>query len=296
MELSILYRGPLASCNYACGYCPFAKHRETPAERAADTGGLERFVRWVEARDAERDRLSVFFTPWGEALTRARYRNAAVRLTRLPHVSKVVFQTNLSTPVGWVAACDASKLALWATFHPSQVTRARFLAQCAALEALGVRYSVGVVGLKEHTAEIEALRAALPPHVYLWVNAYKNVGRYYDAADVRRLVAADPLFLLNTRRYASRGKACRTGHSVIAVDGEGTVRRCHFVPAAIGNLYAPDFKRCLVERPCPRPACACHIGYVHMEDLGLDALFGDGILERIPDPAALAGYVSAMGR
>ena len=27
MNLSILYRGPLSSCNYACGYCPFAKRR-----------------------------------------------------------------------------------------------------------------------------------------------------------------------------------------------------------------------------------------------------------------------------
>ena len=29
MNLSILYRGPLSSCNYGCEYCPFAKHRET---------------------------------------------------------------------------------------------------------------------------------------------------------------------------------------------------------------------------------------------------------------------------
>src|SRR5688500_17234138 len=157
MELTILYRGPLASCNYACGYCPFAKHRETAAERSADVRGLARFAAWAAGRDPERDRLSLFFTPWGEALTRARYRAAAARLTHLPHVKKVVFQTNLSTPVRWVSACDVTKLALWATYHPSQVSRERFLAQCAALDALGVRYSVGVVGLQEHMAEIEAL-------------------------------------------------------------------------------------------------------------------------------------------
>ena len=291
MELTILYRGPLASCNYACSYCPFAKHRETPAERDADTHGLARFVAWVAGRDAVRDRLSIFFTPWGEALTRARYRAAAARLTNLPQVRKVVFQTNLSTPVQWVEACDAAKLALWATYHPSEVTRERFLAQCTALDQRGVRYSVGVVGLKEHADEIEALRAALPAHVYLWVNAYKNVGRYYTAEDVRQLSAVDPLFPLNMQRYASRGKACRTGQSVISVDGDGTVRRCHFVHTPIGNLYAPDFESCLRERLCPRAACTCHIGYVHLEELGLDDVFGEGILERIPQHLPPTGRI-----
>src|SRR4051812_46347375 len=66
VKLSILYRGPLASCNYACRYCPFAKHRESREEHEADGRALARFVDWVETR-AE-DRISVFFTPWGEAL------------------------------------------------------------------------------------------------------------------------------------------------------------------------------------------------------------------------------------
>ena len=47
MNLSILYRGPLSSCNYACDYCPFAKRSETPAELAHDRACLERFAGWV---------------------------------------------------------------------------------------------------------------------------------------------------------------------------------------------------------------------------------------------------------
>jgi len=50
MNLSILYRGPLSSCNYACGYCPFAKRTETPTELAHDRACLERFVAWVGGR------------------------------------------------------------------------------------------------------------------------------------------------------------------------------------------------------------------------------------------------------
>ncbi len=44
MTLSILYRGPLSSCNYACWYCPFAKRREPRTELAADREPLAPFV------------------------------------------------------------------------------------------------------------------------------------------------------------------------------------------------------------------------------------------------------------
>src|SRR5689334_21655097 len=93
MNLSILYRGSLASCNYGCGYCPFAKQVDSAEELAADRASLERFVDWV-AR-CER-RISVLFTPWGEALTRPWYRQAMMRLSRMPNVDRVCAQTNLS--------------------------------------------------------------------------------------------------------------------------------------------------------------------------------------------------------
>jgi hypothetical protein len=69
---------------------------------------------------------------------------------------------------------------------------------------------------------------------------------------------------------------------VIAVDGDGTIRRCHFVREPIGNLYEDGWKAALRRRPCPNATCGCHIGYVHMDDLGLDRVFGDGVLERVP--------------
>lgn len=40
--------------------------------------------------------------------------------------------------------------------------------------------------------------------------------------------------------------------------------------------------RCLAERPCSNDTCGCHIGYVHLDRLGLYATFGDGVLERVP--------------
>jgi len=280
MRLSILYRGPLSSCNYGCDYCPFAKHRETYQEHEHDRSALERFLNWVGSRS--QDRIAVFFTPWGEALVRRRYQEAFVRLSALPQVTKVAIQTNLSCRLDWTERCDKSKIALWTTYHPSQTTRERFLAKCQELIARDVRFSVGVVGLKEHVQEIEALRKALPEQVYLWINAYKRLPDYYTPDEMRDLSNIDPLFPLNTRHYASLGHPCHAGHGVISVDGDGVVRRCHFIKRPIGNIYNADFEQCLSERLCTNVSCHCHIGYVHMPELHLDEVFGDGILERIP--------------
>lgn len=279
MTLSILYRGPLSSCNYACAYCPFAKKHESDAEHAVDAAALERFVRWCEGYGK---RLRVFFTPWGEALTQRRYQDALARLTQLSHVEKAAVQTNLSARLDWLDACEPSKLGLWATYHPDQVQRSRFLAQCEVLRAKGVGFSVGVVGFPKAKDELLAVRAALPPDVYVWVNAVKSLADAYTADDLAVFTRVDPLFPLNVKAHPSKGRACRGGETVISVDRDGTVRSCHFLRAPLGNLYAPDFEQVLKARPCSAETCGCHIGYVHLEYLGLDQVFGSGILERVP--------------
>jgi MoaA/NifB/PqqE/SkfB family radical SAM enzyme len=283
MNLSILYRGPLSSCNYACDYCPFAKRTESATELAHDRSCLEQFVGWVGSR--RDDAIGVLFTPWGEALVRSWYQDALAALTQMPHVTKAAIQTNLSCKLDWVEGCDKAKLALWCTFHPSETTRERFLAKCRELLPRGVRFSVGVVGLKEHLGEIDALRRELPPDVYLWVNAYKCEADYYTSEMVADLTKIDPLFPVNNTSHASRGEPCRAGASVISVDGEGTVRRCHFIKEPIGNIYDANFADCLRERVCANDTCGCHIGYVHLDRLKLYDTFGAGVLERIPQAA-----------
>lgn len=283
MKLSILYRGPLASCNYGCTYCPFAKHAETPAERAADAQSLERFVNWVEQR--KHDELGMLFTPWGEALIHRRYQTALQRLTHMPHVTKAAIQTNLTCRLDWVEQCDKRKLALWTTYHPNEVKRARFVAKCHELLARNVRFSVGVVGLREHTEEIAALRCDLPSSVYLWVNAYKREPDYYSQAEIERFTALDPLFPVNNQHHASLGATCHAGHSVIAVNGDGVISRCHFIKTPLGNIYEAGFEHVLQPRACSNATCGCHIGYVHLKKLKLAEVFGDGLLERIPQAA-----------
>jgi organic radical activating enzyme len=277
----IYYRGSLSSCNYGCDYCPFAKTSNTRAQLAKDRSQLERFVAWVAHQSAP-NRFGILITPWGEALGHRYYRKAMIELSKLPQVHRIAIQTNLSAPVSDFQQANLGALALWTTYHPTQTSMKRFLARCRQLDQISVRYSVGVVGLKEHFEDIEALRNQLSPNVYLWINAYKRQVDYYSPQDIQRLQAVDRHFHWNLQRYPSRNKPCNAGYTSFAVDGDGVMRRCHFVAEPIGNLYSGDFPRVLQPVDCPAEACGCHIGYIHRPELNLESLYGEGLMERIP--------------
>ncbi len=288
VRLDILYRGPLASCNYGCAYCPFAKRKDSREALAADRAAWERFVGWLAARPAgDGDRFGVLVTPWGEALIRRWYQDGMIALSHLPQIGRVAAQTNLSCELGWIADADPEKLALWCTYHPEWVALDAFLAQCRRLDAAGIAYSVGVVGRREHLAAARALRRALPDGTYVWINAVKAQG--YDPDEIAAWEAIDPLFRINLPRWPSRGAACGAGERAITVDGDGTMRRCHFIAEPIGNLYAADWRDALVPRACTNADCHCHIGYVHLDYLELDKVYAGGLLERVPVPEARRG-------
>jgi hypothetical protein len=278
MDLTILYRGPLASCDYDCPYCPFAKRRDSTDRLRADRAALDRFTTW--AREQTGDRLSVLFTPWGEGLVRSWYREALVGLSHEPHIDRVAIQTNLSCRTEWLARADRDTVALWCTYHPGQTPYERFLDKTRRLAGMGIRFSVGVVGLPEHLEDARRLRGELPQEVYLWVNAAE--GHTYTDEEAAVWSGLDPLFPFSRHPHRSAGRACRTGSTVVSVDGTGTVRRCHFVKAELGNLYDGSFRTALAPRPCPLSVCDCHIGYVHLETLPLYDVFAGGVLERVP--------------
>jgi hypothetical protein len=278
--LTILYRGPLSSCNYGCAYCPFAKRHETAAEHAVDAAALSRFGAWCLERMSAP--LKVFFTPWGEALTQPRYQELMTKLSHAPHVTRVAAQTNLSARLDWVEDADRTKLGIWATYHPDWTPFDRFVTQCERLIELEVRFSVGVVGFPAHRPHIDAVRRALPSSVYVWINAVKKLAPTYTADDLAFFESVDPLFRLNLTPHPSRGESCQAGETVISVDGDGIAKRCHFIPTPIGNLYDEGFETALQPRACTNATCGCHIGYVHLDYLELGKVFGAGLLERVP--------------
>ncbi len=286
MNLDILYRGPLASCNYGCEYCPFAKRKDDRDALAADRNAWRRFVAWLLAQEGH---FGVLVTPWGEALIRRWYQEGFVELSHAPQIARIAAQTNLSGSLDWIARANPERVALWCTYHPEWTTHDAFLAQCRKLADAGVRYSVGVVGQREYADAARALRTALPTDVYLWINAVKALA--YTAGELAMWQQIDPLFALNAQRWPSLGAACGAGERAITVDGDGTMRRCHFIAAPIGNLYSDDWRTALAPRACTQLDCHCHIGYVHLDYLELGKVFADGLLERIPVPEARRGGI-----
>ncbi len=278
--LSLLYRGTLESCNYDCGYCPFAKRKDSRARLAKDAAEVARFVAWA---GEQKRPLRILFTPWGEALVRRHYRAAVQALAAMPHVQQVSVQTNLATPLSWLEQVEPNKVTLWCTYHPGQTAQQRFIERCARLDKMGIGFSVGMVAMREHFGAIRELRAALPPRQYLWLNAYDRRGPgYYTGQDLAWLEAIDPWFIHNRRPAPSRGSPCAAGEDVLSVAGDGEVQRCHFIPQRLGNLYQDSLESMLGERSCSRLKCDCYIGYAHRRDLPFGQDFGAGTLARIP--------------
>ena len=275
-ELRVLYRGDLASCNYSCHYCPFAKRNDSTDVTARDRDSLLRFVDWCETTHFG---LRILFTPWGEALVRKHYRDAFLRLSHASNVIELGIQTNLSRDPAWLASANNDAVNLWCTYHPSQESRSRFLRRLEQLRQLRIRFSVGMVALREDLDEIRAMHLALGQldhgsgqPIYLWLNAYdQRTPGYYSAQDVAMLSAVDPHFPVNLDPAPSLGARCRAGLSAISVDARGDARPCHFVQRPLGNLYDGSFEAQLSRSACPNARCDCYIGYALREDLPFDA-------------------------
>ncbi len=277
--LRILYRGKLASCNYDCSYCPFAKRKDTRATLARDAADLERFVHWV--REYQRP-IEILFTPWGEGLVREHYVEALVEMSHIPHVRRVAIQTNLSSNLKWLNRADPATLAFWCTFHPTQITRSKFLARLERVRTAGFRFSVGVVAAHEHFGDIESLRRELLPDEYLWINALSpRPADYYTSSQLDFLSNIDPHFSFNASPPPSLGATCRAGDTSISVDGDGNVKPCHFLGTPLGNLYDGSFFEKRRSAACTNARCDCYIGYIQRTDLPELRPFETGALERI---------------
>ncbi|AWM79073.1 radical SAM protein [Gammaproteobacteria bacterium ESL0073] len=279
--LTVLYRGALETCNYACDYCPFAKRKETPEKKQQDIIGLTNFIKWITRHP--HINFTVFFTPWGEALVFKRYQQALAKLCQLSNVSKVIIQTNLSAKLNFLTELDNQKLRFWCTYHPSETALVRFIKQLKILNQHQMIYSVGMVGKPELFDEIKQVRHALSPNDYLWINAYveDNKAYQYNDEQIIFLTTIDPLFPLN-KPYKTLNLPCTAGEQAITVDELGDIRRCHFIKNVIGNIQQTGWQRILTSKPCTNHYCDCHIGYVFLESFNAKAIYGNQALERIP--------------
>ncbi len=277
MIYTLLYRGSLDFCNYICAYCPFSKNKVNEAKLNKDKQELTQFIKWLKK---QKKKFKIFFTPYGEGLIYPFYQKALIELSHLKNIKQVVMQTNLSGNLSWVSKLNSKKLILWATYHPTQVKMNKFLQQIYFLNEKKIYFSVGVVGKKEFKKEIKAIKSKLPART-LWVNAFKHVNNYYSKDDIQFFSEIDPHFTTNLKNHPSFRKSCKTGESVFTVYGNGNLKRCHFVDETLGNIYESNFNHFISQKPCPNQTCHCYIGYVFLNELKLNQIYGKKLLGRL---------------
>lgn len=285
MTLLVLFRSRLEWCNYTCHYCPWnatLNHVETEAFHED-----ARRVRRVVRRVAELPRRVEFFvTPKAEYLVLPYWREAVAELTRLPQVERVTVQTNLSFDVAaFLDHVEPGKLALWTTYHPTEVDAGGLVAleeKWDLLRARGVPFSVGVVATRENLPEAARLRRRLDPRTYLWLNAYKREENYYTPQELQFARSIDPHFDRNNQHYPSRGQPCTAGQRAVYLDDEGALRRCLFVGDVIGNLYRDGWTTLDAPLGCPVRTCHCYVGQMHVVELDFRAVYGKYLAARIP--------------
>jgi hypothetical protein len=285
MTLLVLFRTRLEWCNYTCGYCPWNATLR-PGSREEFRDDETRLGRVLDCVSQLSQSVEFFITPKAEYLVLPYWRDAVARLLALPQVKRVTVQTNLSFDVAdFLDRVEATKLALWTTYHPTEVNASQLEVLHERWELLrhrGVPFSVGIVGTREALPHMQRLRDRLPRDVYLWVNAYKREANYYTAEELTRIRGVDPLFDLNNQHYPSRGKPCDAGHRAVYLDDEGELRRCFFVGDAIGNIFREGWRTLDTPEACPQATCHCYVGHMHVVELGFRGIYGENLAARIP--------------
>ncbi|MBP2655811.1 MAG: radical protein [Firmicutes bacterium] len=283
MKYTLYYRNYLKSCNYSCWYCPFAKAEVNEKMLNRDKNYIRQFIDYISASP---DTFDLFFAPRGEILGYEHYQAAIIELSALENVGQIVIQTNLSCNLDWLARVRADKLILWTTYHPGQAEADFFIRQVKTLATLGVRNTVGMVGVKENFAAIAEMDAALQQFgvakPYFWLNAYKDKGSYYSPDEIELLTRYDPLFPINLKNYKSKALACRTGDTVFFVEWDGTVHRCWQEIKKLGNLYQNNLSELAATAPCRKNVCSCYIGYSNICSLELEKSYPASLLGRLP--------------
>ncbi|WP_053957194.1 STM4011 family radical SAM protein [Inediibacterium massiliense] len=279
----LYYRGVLSSCNYTCYYCPFAKKKASSVEIERDQKALMRFCKTIE-NILFKERISIFFTPYGEAMTHPYYTKAMIQLAKLEKVRYISIQTNLSFDVNeFLDAIERSgvkkeKIKLWGSYHPTMV-RAEEFAKKANQLSLQIDICVGMVALSKRAQEIRELKKYLSPDIYLWLNGQAKHKIHYSLEDLSEFKEIDPFFPfeMNTR---TSFETCRSGSQSYFIEANGDILPCHMNKRPIGDFYS--LEKNLKPFECHRKLCDCYLAYSNIKDIRMIRFFGNTLPVRIP--------------
>jgi HAD superfamily hydrolase (TIGR01484 family) len=271
--MQINYRGYLKSCNYQCGYCPFSKNKLTKQALIEDEKQLNTFVnRILAVNSTDIPSLKILFTPYGEGLIHAYYQEAMIRLSHAPFIEAVSIQTNFSLNAHLFSArliaqqVDLSKIKLWASFHPTEISLEKFIDNYDKLDPQ-IQVTFGAVAHPQQIRELKNLKQRLKPNDYLFLNAMNGFKRAYTSEEIAQFTAIDPFFIPNPKAILADETRCVAGKSHFFVHHTGDVSACNLSRIKLGsldNLLKNNIEH--KEMRCASKSCDCFLAYSTRKD------------------------------
>ncbi len=258
----IYYRGYGKDCNYSCSYCIFARNKLVNIEK--DKKYLDKFVNYIEKTKFE-EKISIMFTPYGEALTKKYYFEGIKKLVSHKDIESVSCQTNGSFNekefINYFSQEELEKISLWVSYHPEMVQVEKFAKKINFLNEK-IKISVGAVGIKENKNKLESLKKLLNSNIYFWINKLEGIKTEdYDFSYI------DPYYSLEEEKLRCDINKCQGGIKSIFIKEEGKAYLCHTSKISCGNLY--DDKE-IVRNKSGR--CNCYLTYSNRCDLNFPSL------------------------
>lgn len=256
-------------CNLACPYCntePARRHR--PAQPVS-----RRNVLWAWERFREQCGGPLYLSvDFGEPMASG---NDVAIVAELARRNRVDVVTNLRFGQQQMRHLGESKanLAFACSYHPAAWRSIdQFVERYHLLAAQGL--AMGVVAIVAWPPHL--------PHLQSWVKRLRQEGiaayvlpfqgmyegrlypQSYSAADQRILSSrqlayegSQGLEALGLREEVPTGRLCQTGWRYVYVHNDGTIVRCPYDSAPLGNLFQGQWSLLTEATPCRAELCVC---------------------------------------
>lgn len=271
----IYYRGWIDFCNFFCSYCPFAKHPPSQKMMALEERSLQNLKALIQSTRGE---VFLMMTPYGEGMVHSFYQQAVADLLSSDKVAGLGVQTNFSWNVEeFLSKVEKGleKLRIWATYHP-EFSSVEHFAQKINKASEHFAISAGIVATTDNQKEIQHLRSALNPDVYLWLNAMDRQKNRFDEKRIEELLLIDPMFSYEFASYRehfsneANFEICRSYENRY-VDKNRQSNRCFF-----------KNKQAIASDCHNHRLCDCYLGYSNFKQRKMVNFFGEGLPFRVP--------------
>lgn len=305
-RLDVWYVCDLSLCNFDCAYCASGSPEKggfrTRKKMWLDEDSPARFkqiLQWISALPYS---IGMRLQTIGEPFVSEEFLAEAARMTREPNIRFVELVTNGSLLSGRLGkmidqqGADPSKLSMWITYHPTEISAEKLVENAAYAQSRGVFVVVNALLFPDTLEGVEKLHAlcaekGLRTNVDLgqdFNETYSGqpfipLAHDYTRQEDPKSLAGRAQLLIQNRQMAltsvvataaPRGLKCSAGYDYIFISPDGEVHPCfayrrYLEKARLGSALDPAFVpqlRSTRYAPCGiAKGCTCKEDFLHLE-------------------------------